>query len=230
MSFLKIKKIKKRIKGYKEKIFPSFLTKEYNRFRKDGGDYSLRFNYPLTSESIVFDVGGFEGDFASDIFSRMPCKVYIFEPIVKFAKKIEKRFESNHMIKVFAFGLSNKTETKIIGVIGDGQGSSTYRVNDSDILDSIDLIDIMYFLEKNNISEIDLLKLNIEGGEYDLLPRLLDQNKVSEIKYIQIQFHDIEKDSKQKKDLIRKNLKKTHICDYCYEFTWENWIRKDLVP
>ena len=53
--------------------------------------------------------------------------------------------------------------------------------------------------------------------------------KMSKIKYIQVQFHDIDSESKQKKDLIRKNLGQTHVCNYCYEFIWENWVRKDLL-
>ena len=32
-------------------------------------------------------------EFASDLFSRMPCKIYIFEPVIEFAKQIEKRFK-----------------------------------------------------------------------------------------------------------------------------------------
>ena len=222
-------KINRRIRSYKEKLFPSLIKKEYKRFLQDGGDYHLRFNYPLTSKSIVFDVGGFAGDFASDLFARMPCKIFIFEPIANLAKRIETRFASNEMIKIFSFGLSNKTEKKLIGVIGDGEGSSTYRTKDSENKEFISLVDIVEFIEKYKISEIDLLKVNIEGGEYDLLPRLISANKLSSIKYIQVQFHNFEKNSKQKKDQIREDLEKTHICDYCYEFIWENWIRKDLV-
>ena len=224
-----LKKVKRIIKSFKGKIFPTLIQKEVKRWYNDGGDYDLRFNYPLNHESIVFDVGGFSGDFASELFARMPCKIYIFEPIVEFSKSIEKRFKLNKMINIYAFGLSNRTENKTIGIIGDGEGSSIYRTKDAETKESISLIDIIEFLETNAISEIDLLKVNIEGGEYDLLPRLLDQNKIRKIKYIQVQFHDIEPDSKQKKDLIRKNLEKTHACEYCYEFVWENWVRKDLL-
>lgn len=69
------------------------------------------------------------------------------------------------------------------------------------------------------------MKINIEGGEYEVLSKLLDENKLINIKYLQIQFHDLDKNSSQKKDAFRNQLLKTHTCEYCYEFIWENWIR-----
>mgnify|MGYP001246724257 CR=1 FL=1 len=86
----------------------------------------------------------------------------------------------------------------------------------------------MEFINEQNISEIDLMKINIEGGEYNVMQRLLDENKVRNIRCLQIQFHDLDKNSVQKKEYIRNLLYKTHTCEYCYEFIWENWIRKDM--
>ena len=73
-----------------------------------------------------------------------------------------------------------------------------------------------------------MLKVNIEGGEYDLLPRLFDQNKMPKIKYIQVQFHDIESDSKQKKTLSEKILVKLMFVNIAMN-SYENWVRKDLL-
>ena len=54
-------------------------------------------------------------------------------------------------------------------------------------------MDIVEFVDSEKITEIDLLKINIEGGEYDVIPRLLDTKMINKIKYIQIQFHMLEK-------------------------------------
>ena len=37
---------------------------------KDNGDKTHRLNYNLNEKSIVFDLGGYEGQWASDIFSK----------------------------------------------------------------------------------------------------------------------------------------------------------------
>lgn len=208
----------------------SFLSpKELRRWYEDGGDFKLRFNYPLNKNSIVFDLGGFKGDFASDLYARMPCEIYIFEPVKEYQLTIKNRFKLNKMIKVFPFGLSSKTESTYIDTNGASSSVFDNNPNNKGIKsrEKIKLVNIVDFINEQNIFEIDLMKINIEGGEYDVLSKLLDENKVINIKYLQIQFHDLDKNSFQKKENIRNKLRETHNCEYCYEFIWENWIRKD---
>ena len=38
--------------------------------------------------------------------------------------------------------------------------------------------------------KIDLLKINIEGGEYEVLENLIENDLIKNIDNIQIQFHD----------------------------------------
>ena len=102
----------------KNRLYPDLIKREHKRWIKDGADFALRFNYPLSSDSITFDLGGFKGDFASDLFSRIPCKLYIFEPVRDYAVIINERFKFNNNIFVFSFGLSHKTEEKYITLDG----------------------------------------------------------------------------------------------------------------
>ena len=66
----------------------------------DNGDKTLRLDYELNNDSIVFDLGGYEGQWASDIFSKYWCFIYVFEPVEKFFNKIEQRFSKNEKIFV----------------------------------------------------------------------------------------------------------------------------------
>ena len=79
---------------------------------------------------------------------------------------------------------------------------------------------------KNNIKKIDLLKLNIEGSEYDVLEKLLNDGKIDIIENIQVQFHTFIDNCVDRRNNIREKLKNTHIETYCYEFVWENWKKK----
>ena len=96
-------------KKVKNKLFPSLNKREIMRWYKDGGDFEMRFNYSLNENSIVFDLGGYKGNFASDLFSRMPCNIYIFEPVKQNYLIIKERFKLNNKIEAFPFGLSNIT-------------------------------------------------------------------------------------------------------------------------
>src|SRR4051794_9903313 len=69
------------------------------------GDKTRRLDYPLDSKSVVFDLGGYEGQWASDITARFGCQVHVFEPLPAYAEAIKARFAGNPRIKVYPFGL-----------------------------------------------------------------------------------------------------------------------------
>ena len=99
--------------------------------------------------------------------------------------------------------------------------SSIY--NESENKEEIYLKNIMKFITDNNVIKIDLFKINIEGGEFDVLPSIIENGYMSNIADLQIQFHTFVEQSKEKRELIRKDLMKTHILTYDYWFIWENW-------
>ncbi|MGY3211138.1 FkbM family methyltransferase [Mucilaginibacter sp. HD30] len=78
--------------------------------------------------------------------------------------------------------------------------------------------------ELNKVVWADLIKINIEGGEYDILLRMIESGLISKIKRLQIQFHELEKDSFNKMNKIREGLLLTHRPINQYEFVWEDWI------
>jgi hypothetical protein len=83
----------------------------------DKGDQTLRLNYDLSSDAVVFDLGGFEGQWASDIFSRYCCSIYVFELFDEYAKAISLRFGKNPMYNYGydsdPFGLTDVSKMKI---------------------------------------------------------------------------------------------------------------------
>lgn len=187
------------------------------------GDRTFRLNYDLNENSIVFDLGGYEGQWASDIFSKYCCYVHIFEPVKKFSNSIKKRFINNSKIIVHQFGLSE--ENKVAKIAVDKNSSSVFKKGCA--LENITLFKAIDFMQKNNIYNIDLMKINIEGGEYDLLDHLILTDFIKNIKNIQIQFHDFVANSEQRMLIIQNNLTKSHNLTYQYPFVWENWKIKE---
>jgi len=61
----------------------------------DKGDETLRLDYDLDENSTVFDIGGYKGEFARDIFCKYNCNIYIFEPLKDFFEISKKRFINN---------------------------------------------------------------------------------------------------------------------------------------
>lgn len=186
---------------------------------KDDGDKTLRLNYPLNENSIVFDIGGYEGKFADEIFNEYKCTIYVFEPVDKFYKSICERFKDNSKIKVFNFGLSDKDGEMMISISDDASSIHT----DASNKESIKLKSINDFISENKVQHVDLMKINIEGGEFQVLPALINSNFVKNIDNLQIQFHNFISNAIQMRDDIRKKLSQTHELTYDYYFVWENW-------
>lgn len=187
------------------------------------GDKTLRVQYELNADSVVFDLGGYEGQWASDIYSRYCCNIYIFEPVVLFTNDIRRRFEQNQRIRVFPFGLSALSSTVQLSL---GEDSSSQYKDNGNLVDVV-LVKASDFLAEHDIKSIDLMKINIEGGEYALLEHLLDTGFVVNIRDIQIQFHDFVPDARTQMECIQKRLNVTHYLTYNYPFVWENWRRRD---
>ena len=192
------------------------------RWVTDNGDETHRVNYDLNENSVVLDIGGYKGDWAQKISDKYNCFVFIFEPVKEFYDCIVKRFKGNSKVSIFNFGISHAKDYKTT-ICKDGGNSSFYKIGESEIVE-IKSAKLFGCYEK-----IDLVKINIEGGEYDLLNYLINARFINRISNIQVQFHDFIPDSEAKMESIQKELSKTHELTYQYKFVWENWCLKISV-
>jgi len=189
----------------------------------DHGDETLRLDYELDETSLVFDVGGYKGQWTSDICAMYCCSVHVFEPVEEFAEKIKKRFSRNRRVVVHQFGLADKTHTVKIGL--DQDSSSVFKPGKR--LVEAKLVRAADFMRENDIQMVDLMKINIEGGEYDLLDHLIDTGYVVRIRNIQVQFHDFVPAAEHRMKKLKASLAQSHYLTYQYPFVWENWHIKN---
>jgi len=180
----------------------------------------MRFDYDLNESSLVLDLGGYEGQWASDIFSMYGCRIVVFEPVKEFAEAIQKRFGRNPRIRVLPFGLGGRTRMERIRLCKDG--SSIFKT--SDTTQEIKLLDVSEWLHDQDITAVDLMKVNIEGGEYELLDRLIETGRIGAIRNLQVQFHNVAPDSAMRMEQLRQQVSRTHRPTYQYRFVWENWV------
>jgi len=218
-----LKKLKKSCLKARRAVYLSAKEKRFVKWVKDNGDKTLRLDYDLNENSVVFDLGGYEGQWASDIFARYCCNVHVFEPVPQFFEKIKGRFSMNPKIRVYQFGLSGANSTMQLSI--DDDGSSLYGTA-GELID-VKLIDACTFFAENAIDFVDLVKINIEGGEYELLEHLITTGFIVNIKNIQVQFHDFVPYAEKRMRNIQALLSKTHYLTYQYELVWENWRKKD---
>lgn len=208
-------------RSLQKKYFPTDRDIAMRRWKSDQGDQKLRLDYDLNSDSVVLDLGGYRGEWAHDIHTRYGCTVHVFEPVKSFADGIVARFQGNPAIHVHCCGLGKQTRTERIGLSADA--SSMFQSNGA--VESIQLVDAADWFQQNKVSHVDLMKINIEGGEYELLERLLESGLASRVENIQVQFHNLAPDSEARMKAILQGLHATHQPTYQYHFVWENWQR-----
>ena len=199
--------------------------REHRRWITDNGE-ALRTDFPaLGPQSTVFDIGGFTGGWADAIHSRYGCTIHVFEPHPRFAADLESKYAGNDKIHVHRFALGS--ETGKLTLSDEGDASSALSGAGANLTG--DVMAVSQFMAGFKPETIDLAKINIEGGEYDLLPALARAGELQRFSMFQIQFHMFEEHQISERDAIRAELGKTHQCDWSYDFVWEQWTRKDPV-
>jgi len=193
--------------------------KNLSQWNEDNGNDSLRINYDLNKNSIVFDLGGYFGEWSEKIYNKYKCKIHIFEPIPSLFSRLNQKFSGNNDIEIYNFGMSDQECTMDISLLND---RSSFNIQSNDSVKA-KVVSIKNFLIENDIKSIDLIKINIEGDEYKVLNCLLDNDLIKKFKNIQVQFHSFIPDSVNLRNQIREKLKQTHVLTYDYEFVWENW-------
>ena len=208
--------------SYRRAIRRDPVALALDQWSRDQGDDTLRLQYPLTAESVVLDVGGYRGDLAARIMDRYDPYIFIFEPCPEFFASIRDRFAHNSKVRVYKFGLADRDSREEISILQDG--TSFYRRGDKRAVVSVR--DIDSFLHEEGIEAIDLIKINIEGDEYRLLPRMVERHIVARCKDIQVQFHADYPEAERLREDIRRRLSETHFLTYDYPMVWENWRKK----
>ena len=208
---------------YRAYFIKDKYTVDVIKWFKDEGDKTLRYNYPdLNKNSIVFDLGGYVGDFANKINSKYGCKVYIFEPHPKFYDTCVERFKNNDDVIPLNYGLSDTEGKFLLSNSVDGSSFSNPNLKNTKGI-SCKVKEFLSTMNDLEVKEVALLKINIEGVEYQLLNHLANKDSLDLVKEYQIQFHNFIKDSVQMRHHITQSLSKTHKRTWCYYFVWENW-------
>jgi FkbM family methyltransferase len=182
----------------------------------------MRYEYDLTPESLVVDCGGYEGAFAEGICRRYGCSVRVYEPVPEWAERIQERLKPWPKAKVFALGIGPCDGSLIFRIkgdmtgefVGEGQLVSAHLVQPATVICQDD---------------VDLLKLNIEGGEFAVLETMLNQGLMALVNNLQVQWHDVAPAAELRRNAIIARLSETHELTFDHGWIWQNWrIKNEL--
>jgi FkbM family methyltransferase len=180
---------------------------------------SLLYQHSLLPGQIVYDVGGYKGDWTFSMNEKYASEYHIFEPHPSAVLALQKRFESFQNIQIHKFAIGGETRT--VPFSSNNEGSSVVcHIPESALV--VPLKDICELLEEED-HHVSLMKLNIEGSEYELLERLLASGSRHRCKNILVQFHFRGKESEYRYQNIARSLADSHQIVWRYPFLWEMW-------
>jgi FkbM family methyltransferase len=181
----------------------------------------------INENSIVLDVGAFTGEWGQFITDRYNPTIYAFEPDPINYKKLEEKAQTNNKLKPMFYGLGDKNEKVKISLKGLGSSIFTEQDTQPDIETAdteIRAIDSVW--KELELGTIDLMKINIEGAEFPLLEKMIEQDMLKKVDSFMIQFHEWHPRAYSRRKRILRELSKTHKLDWDYNFIWEKWDRK----
>lgn len=195
-------------------------------FYRNGGN-QLLYDVPVSTGSLVIDAGGYEGEWTAKMLVRYGCRSEVFEPVPAYADSCNRLFCKNALVRVHAAALGGSSRITKFCLSANG----TSEFNATEFTDNVEttVIDVHKVFDQLGVVPVMCLKLNIEGGEYEVLERLLDTNQISRCKSLLIQFHRQPVGWEQRRKDIQAHLQATHFLQWCYPMVWEKWVRRDDV-
>ena len=109
-------------------------------------------NQKVQENDIVVDIGATIGEFTYKIIERKPKHCYVVEPLPIFFDTLKHNLEGHQV----SFTNAAITNDKYCNIEWDGRNSIVNTLTFKD------------FVAQNRLNKIDFLKVDCEGGEYDI--------------------------------------------------------------
>lgn len=159
-------------------------------------EYPKKF-YPKKNNSVIVDIGANIGAFSiyiSSVLKKYHPKIYAIEPSKENFIQLKKNLLLNKIknVKPLELAISDKNKQYYLDREG---GFDTFNISEKKKKSLDQIVEgqtLKKFCQSNRISKIDLLKIDIEGGEYALLNSSMHILK-KKVAVIMIEVHDLNK-------------------------------------
>ena len=178
-------------------IFHSIISKfcgiklqikiNYLWFGSNYGGFYLNPDY-LDNKSVIYSFGlGEDISFDLAVINKFKCKVYGFDPTPKSLNYVKQFYQKNLIVSGVGIGNAKGTLKFYLPKNPDHVSGSLLKNSqlDSQIEVKVDkLVNLAGFYRHK---EIDVLKMDIEGAEFDVIPDILNSNIY--VKQLLVEFH-----------------------------------------
>lgn len=211
-----------------------FFLKNQSRFTEARGHHF--YISDLDSDSVILDLGGHLGQFSKILISQFDCVCYCIEALPSLYNQIPSDIPQ---LKKFNYAISDSNGILEFAITEGAEGNYIKEIGNNnnktqEIIDTLQVrsITLSEFLKQQNINRIDLLKIDIEGAEFEVF-NSIDNFLLSSIKQITIEFHDFKfKDLKPQVENIKRRLEDLGFVCIIFSITTNGdvlFVNKNLV-
>jgi FkbM family methyltransferase len=140
---------------------------------------------PLTQNSVVVDAGAHRGEFSAEIIRRFGCQCHLIEANPELAKNLTVAGAAS--ITAAALGACDGRGT--LHVSENLEAGGLFNASAATTGVEVETISLATLMERLGITKIDILKLDIEGAEFELFVSTPD-DVLRRIGQITVEFHD----------------------------------------
>lgn len=181
---------------------------------------ALKYEFDLTPESIVIDAGAHEGNWSHEIWTRYGCKIVALEPIPRYIHETFLRL-ANTNATIIPMGLGGRSGVTAFHVHGAMSGE--FSDGERQMVGMIGVATLLREIRR----KIGCIKINIEGGEYELLECVLANGWADQFENIIVQPHSVVQDFEARWKAIDDGLQKTHELVFHESWCWSGYsLRK----
>ena len=143
---------------------------------------------------VVYDLGANVGVFTKWLLNKFNNieHIYAFEPTPHLVGYMNKTFSIYPNVTIFNKAISNKNKTAVFQTFQNSVSNTLIDFDDKNHTYSggveVECVNLEQFINQNNLLQPTLLKIDIEGSEYDLVNSSSDEF-LSNIPKIILEFH-----------------------------------------
>jgi FkbM family methyltransferase len=134
---------------------------------------------------VVVDAGAHRGEFSAEIIRRFGCQCHLIEANPELARNLTVAGAAS--ITVAALGARDGRGT--LHVSENLEAAGLFNASSATTGVEVKTISLATLIERLGITKIDILKLDIEGAEFELIASTPDQI-LQRINQISVEFHD----------------------------------------
>lgn len=172
-----------------------------------------------------WDIGANVGIYSVFIAKRYSCNIYAFEPSKKYHSFLKLNTTFFKKVKAHNFGIGSVNKKDTI-ILTDEPGSNYIAGNEFDKnIKKSEICELRTIKKLSNIKAPNLVKIDVEGFEYEILNNSIDFFKKNKtILILEIDEDNLERYSKNKKDILHLLKSRNYLIErisksnnyYCY--------------